>query len=137
MKFTIRILNVILIINLISILFNFVTISNGASIGETMNAASGFIADGENPVDENGDKVTTVNTTELNDTSKFIYNLLLALGMIIAVAIGSVLGIKFMLSSVEEKAQIKELLVPYVAGCIVVFGAFGIWRLAVNIFKEF
>ena len=42
-----------------------------------------------------------------------------------------------MISSVEEQAKIKELLVPYVAGCIVIFGAFGIWKLAVNIFKGF
>ena len=53
--------------------------------------------------------------------------------MVVAVIIGLVIGIKFMVSSVEEKAKIKELLLPYVVGCGVVFGAFGIWSLVVNI----
>ena len=35
--------------------------------------------------------------------------------------------------SVEEKANIKEVLVPYVVGCIVIFGAFAIWKLIVTI----
>ena len=50
-----------------------------------------------------------------------------------AVIIGMVIGIQFMTASVEEKAKIKESLVPYVVGCVVVFGAFGIWKLAVTV----
>jgi hypothetical protein len=38
-----------------------------------------------------------------------------------------------MTSSVEEKAQVKEALIPYVAGCVVAFGSFGIWRLVMVI----
>ena len=38
-----------------------------------------------------------------------------------------------MMSGAEGKAQIKELLVPYIVGCIVVFGAFAIWKLLVTI----
>ena len=35
--------------------------------------------------------------------------------------------------SIEGKAKIKEALVPYIIGCIVVFGAFFIWKTLVNI----
>ena len=38
-----------------------------------------------------------------------------------------------MLGSIEEKANIKESLIPFVIGCIVVFGAFGIWRIFVSL----
>lgn len=38
----------------------------------------------------------------------------------------------FILSSAEGKAKVSETLVAYIAGCIVVFGAFGIWDFAVN-----
>lgn len=62
-----------------------------------------------------------------------LYNALLIIGIIIAVIVGAILGIKFMMGSVGEKADIKKLLVPYVVGCIIVFGAFGIWKLVVTI----
>ena len=38
-----------------------------------------------------------------------------------------------MTGSVEQQADVKKLLVPYIAGCVVVFGAFGIWKIAVTI----
>ena len=73
----------------------------------------------------------TVDTEKLRETSSVIYRLLFTIGVIIAVAIGGYLGIKFIVASVEEKAQVKEMLIPYVIGCIVIFGAFTIWRLVV------
>lgn len=41
-----------------------------------------------------------------------------------------------MLGGIEEQAKIKETLIPYIVGCIVIFGAFGIWKLAVSIMTE-
>lgn len=54
-------------------------------------------------------------------------------GTIIAVLVGAVLGIKIMVATVEEKAKIKELMVPYIVGCIVMFSAFTIWKIVVTI----
>lgn len=78
----------------------------------------------------------TVKEAKLKSTSNFIYNILLGIAMVVAVIIGMIIGIQFMVVSVEEKAKIKEALVPYVVGCIVVFGAFGIWKLAMNILSK-
>lgn len=103
----------------------------GSSSDDIISGANGFIKNGESQ------SQGSMNQTELVTTSNNIYNILLAIAMIIAVAVGIVLGIKFMTSSVEEQAKIKEMLVPYVAGCIVVFGAMGIWKLAVNTFSKF
>lgn len=80
---------------------------------------------------------SAMDESKLKEASDFIFNILLAIAMIVAVAVGVALGIKFMTSSVEEQAKVKEMLLPYVAGCIVVFGAMGIWKLAVNAFKNF
>lgn len=57
----------------------------------------------------------------------------LVAGIIIAVLVGAVLGIKIMVASVEEQAKIKELMVPYIVGCIVIFSAFTIWKIVVTI----
>ena len=50
-------------------------------------------------------------------------------GVALTAIIGVVLGIKFMIASVEDKAKVKEAFVPYIMGCIVIYGAFGIWRV--------
>ena len=50
--------------------------------------------------------------------------------------IGTVLGIKFMVASAEDKAEVKKALVPYIIGCAVIFGAFTIWNIAVNIGQD-
>lgn len=41
-----------------------------------------------------------------------------------------------MTGSVEQKAKVKDSLVPYVAGCIVIFGAFGIWKMVLIILEN-
>lgn len=50
--------------------------------------------------------------------------------------VGTILGIQFMVASAEDKAKVKEAIVPYVVGCIVIFGAFTIWGTAVNIGQD-
>lgn len=65
-----------------------------------------------------------------------LYNLFLMAGIVIAVIIGAFLGIKFMTEGIEGKAKIKEALIPFCIGCIVIFGAFGIWRIAMILFGE-
>lgn len=97
------------------------------TVDDVISGANGFIGAGTSSV---------TNASELDDTSKFVYNLLLAIAIIVAVVIGMVIGIQFMMAGVEEKAKIKEQLLPYVVGCVVVFGAFGIWRLAVTILSK-
>ena len=106
--------------------------SKGDASGDGIfEGANGFISEGENA------KSDTMDETTLANTSNSLYNILFAIAMVIAVALGVFLGIKFMVSSVEEQAKIKELLIPYVAGCIVIFGAIGIWKLAVTTFAKF
>lgn len=96
-----------------------------------ISGANGFVDNGKAGAKD------ALNEAELRKTSNTIYNILLAIAMVVAVAVGVALGIKFMTSSVEEQAKIKEMLVPYIAGCIVVFGSIGIWKLAVNTFSKF
>ena len=49
---------------------------------------------------------------------------------------GAILGIKLMISGIDEKAEVKKLLIPYVVGCIIIFGGFGIWKLVVTILQS-
>lgn len=101
------------------------------SIDEIFTGADDFLDKGGGQAGVN----TTIDDTALGNTSDFLYNILLGISMIIAVIVGMVLGIKYMLATSEEKAEIKQTLPAYIVSCIVVFGAFSIWRLIVNIIQ--
>ena len=62
-----------------------------------------------------------------------LYGILLGIATVVAVAVGAVIGIKMMTESTEGKAKVKEALAPFVIGCIVVFGAFTIWKIVIEI----
>lgn len=96
------------------------------AIGDIMGEGKGFLeaSNGENGV---------IDQKALKGASDSIYNTLLAMAIIIAVIVAMVLGIQFMVASADEKAKVKEALMPFIIGCIVVFGSFTIWKVFVNI----
>ena len=87
------------------------------------------------PEDENGNKIKIpiLNQEQLKESVNQVYTIVFGIGVALSVIVAGILGIKFMIGSVEEQAKIKETLVPYALGCIVVFGAFGIWKIAINL----
>lgn len=122
----------ILIILLISLTFFIVSPINNSyasGLSEIITGADQFIKNGVG-------ETSPIKESDLKNISNPIYTVLLVLAIIIAVIVGLVIGIKFMTGSVAEKAKIKETLIPYIAGCIVIFGAFAIWRIVVNIMRE-
>lgn len=78
----------------------------------------------------------TIDTTKLKSTSDTIFNVFFGVGVGVAVVVGAILGLQFMQAGIDKKVQVKEALVAYVISCIVLFGAFGIWRLAVAIMSS-
>lgn len=100
-------------------------IVQATTTGEIIGGADNFIATGQQTDRISGDALRTLSDT--------IYNVLLIVGTVIAVIIGAVLAIQFITGSVEQKAKIKDALVPFVIGCVIIFGAFGIWKLVVQI----
>ena len=71
----------------------------------------------------------------LQEFSNNFYNIMLSVGIAVAVIMGGILGIKYMASSVEERAATKKILIAYAVGCVVVFGGFAIWKLVVTILQ--
>ena len=60
--------------------------------------------------------------TRLRNIGNDIIGALQIVGTILSVIVLVVLGIKYMFGSVEEKAEYKKTMVPYVIGAIMVFG---------------
>ena len=122
-----RTLKIFFIISVI-FLFLFFLSTKIYAIGEVISSAQSFV---------NGSNGTsTINPTMIQDMSDILYNTLLTVGVIIAVVVGMILGIKFMTAGIGEKAKVKEMILPYVAGCIVIFGAFTIWKIVLIILRN-
>lgn len=102
------------------------------AIDEILEQGQSFIKDGETLVQSEGEPI---KDDALKEVSNTIYNILLAVAIFIAVGYSMVLGIYYMVGSIEEQVKIKESLLPFAIGCIVIFGAFGIWKIVANILQ--
>lgn len=122
-RFTISIFLLVIFIQL----FFIPNISHAANgIDDIIKSGDQFISGGN----------ILLNQQKLNEKQSFIYNSLLTVGIILTVVIGGFLGIKFMIASAEDKAEIKQMLIPYVIGCVVIYGAFGIWKIIITILDQ-
>ena len=111
------------------ILFNlFIPNAYAGPLQDIMNRAEGFVNNGEN-----GGNV--INDDALKEGSNTLYNVLLVIGIAVAFIWGIVLGIQFVTGILGEKADVKKNLIVYVIGCIIIFGAFGIWRLLLQLLQ--
>lgn len=97
--------------------------------GSIADDGDSFIQLGKEKYNEN----KPIDEGELQNTSEEIYNLLFTIAVVLAFGVGLVIGIQFITGSVDEKAKIKETLVPYIIGCIVIFSAFTIWKIVIEV----
>lgn len=123
------ILKIVVALIIIQFIFAINNVTMAAGWDDILNSAGNFLETGKKP------SASGLNQSNVKSTVDDIYNILFTLGVAITVILGGALGIKFMMASVEDKAKVKESLVPYVVGCVVIYGAFGIWRLAITIFS--
>lgn len=115
-----------------------------AQQGQSTDGVSGKTGETTDDIIAGADKFiqsADINNTISQDASQkaidLLYNVFLAIGLVVAVAVGFVLGIQFMVASVDGKAEVKEKLIPYTVGCVVIFGAFGIWKLVMVLLQGF
>lgn len=140
-----NIVSKLLVIVIITVLIQFIMMpmSYAGFWDDIFNMGKKFIDTGKElqyeTKGENGETVMKnidLSANEMHDTINDLYNIVFSLGVVITVIVGAVIGINFMISSAEDKAKIKESLVPYIIGCVVIFGAFGIWKICIEIFSK-
>jgi hypothetical protein len=99
------------------------------SLDDVMNNGNSFLNAGS-------ESSTMIDQNDLKSLSNFISGVLLTIAIGITVITGAIMGLNFITQSIEEKAKVKESMVPWVIGIIVSFGAFTIWEVAVNLFQS-
>lgn len=76
---------------------------------------------------------TDVGTTQVYQLGKTIVTILQAVGVVVAVVVILVIGIKYMMGSAQEKAEYKKTMIPYVVGAVLIFGATTIVNVVYNL----
>lgn len=127
LKIIVKIISILIIIQMFTM-----PVTNALTWNGIFKDGDKFISDGQNASEEQN----VFNEKEVKRINSDIYGILLMLGTVLAVIIGAILGIQLMWGSVEQQIKAKEMLMPYVLGCIVVFGAFGIWKVAITVFSK-
>lgn len=119
-----QILKIVIIIVIVQTIF--ISNSYASTWGDIFSSGQNFINEGKN-------SGVAINSNTLKDMQDDIYNILLSLGIAVMVIVGAILGITYMFGSIEQQVKVKETFLPYVIACIVIFSAFGIWKLVVSI----
>lgn len=117
---------IILLVTFLLLSVNYCRVE-AAALSNIVSGADNFIKDGQ------GD--SKIDNQDIHNLSDSLYNILLIIGTIVAMIVGAILGIQFITGSVEAKSKVKESLIPYFTGCVVIFGAFGIWKLVITILQ--
>ena len=120
---------------LVKVIFILILLTIIFSINTEVKGWSQIIQDGKDFIQtgENSGEGQLKDSSKLEDLSSYLYNILLAAGVIVAVVVATILGIQFMVGGAEGQAKVKEMLVPFIVGCIIVFGGFGLWKIAITV----
>lgn len=100
-----------------------------SSLDDIMNNGNSFLNAGS-------ESSTMIDQNDLKSLSNFISGVLLTIAIGVTVITRAIMGLNFITQSIEEKAKVKESMVPWIIGIIVSFGAFTIWEVAVNLFQS-
>lgn len=121
----------VILIIIILMLVSFIIPSNtfAATLSEMMGQAESFIS--------TGSKGNGVDPEEIAQEFIPLGQLLTLVGMGVMIAATTFLGIKYLTASPEGQAKLKQQLIGLVVSGIVVFGAYYIWSLAVEIVSKF
>ena len=117
-----------LLIFVIMLFMNSTYIYADSMLGDSISSGKSFIQSAK-------ESMSTEQEKSLKETSSSVYNTLLMISFVVAI-IGIILGIKFMMAGVEEKADVKKSLIVFVIGTCVTYGAFAIWQALVTLLNN-
>lgn len=123
MKRTIKLVSILLLVVVVSMTLT--TVVSAKTDGAKGIDAAGIAG---------GLKGTTSAAQE--DVTKIgnqLIGIITTVGVVVAVIILLVLGIKYMMGSASEKAEYKKTMIPYLVGAILIFGASAITKVVVGL----
>ena len=121
MKKSVKIISVALIVLTVILTMSNIVLANS-------------IPDKIDQIAKGNDNADTSKVVSLGAT---IVTIMQKVGIVVAVVVLLVLGIKYMMGSAEEKAEYKKTMIPYIVGAILIFAATTIVNVVYNIANGF
>ncbi len=118
MKKTLKITGIILMAIMLLVLTSTISSANGIDASNLAGQLTGTTSNAQSDVMNIGNQIIGIITT---------------VGVVVAVVILLVLGIKYMMGSASEKAEYKKTMIPYLVGAILIFGASAITKVVVGL----
>lgn len=122
-----KIITIILLVTML--LTSFVTISQATS---QSGASAGTI----NPEDFKPGDLTDSDTATAFRSAGVIVNAIINVGLVISIVMFMALGMKYMMGSIEERAEYKKTLMPMIVGTLMIFVSGKIVSIIWNIMSQ-
>jgi len=79
------------------------------------------------------DNATANGTENVASIGGQIADIITTIGIVVAVIVILILGIKYMMGSASEKAEYKKTMIPYVVGAVLILGGSAIVKIIFSI----
>ena len=122
MKKTVKLVSILLLTAMVVMALT--TIVNAGTTGNPIDPAN---------MAENLKGTTTNAQTSVQTIGNQLIGIITTVGVVVAVIVLLILGIKYMMGSASEKAEYKKTMIPYLVGAILIFGASAITKVVVSL----
>lgn len=122
-----KIFSIIIILVFIITLFGNFTIVQAKELEQA-------IIDGQKILE--GNKSSIINYEGMYIAANYLYNILMIIGIVFAIIRGIVLGVQIICGSIDEKADAKQLIIPYLWLVAGIAFAFAILKIILQIFSS-
>ena len=78
----------------------------------------------------------TINFTSVWNDLKPVAQIVMGIGLVVLVCVGSVLGVKYMIAGADDKAKVKQKLVWFCVAAALILGATGIFNIVVEVASQ-
>ena len=116
MKKTVKIISIILLVTMLL-----------ATVASTVYADAGSTLEQIKPTD--------VPEGPLVDIGNRVVGIIQVVGIVIAVVILLIIGIKYMIGSASEKAEFKKSMIPYIVGAVLIFAGTSIVKVIYSLLQ--
>ena len=117
MKKTIKLINILLMVVMICFTLS-TAVSAKPDVDNIVGKMDNATANGVDNVAQIGGQIADIITT---------------VGIVVAVIVILILGIKYMMGSASEKAEYKKTMIPYVVGAVLILGGSAIVKIIFSI----
>lgn len=123
-----KVLTIILISIITIAVFSSFSIVQAVDLENAINTTQQFTNNGKSNI---------INYESLYGVMSFLFNLVMIIAIIVAIISGIIIGMRILLGSVNERADAKALVVPYLIISVLMALGLTMWKFAISAISSF